>query len=99
MRIEFVIAEDSVAGVKFKPYGDDAFWILEKTLAGPAGEPTGPYGGPTFLPANTHSNGKRLIVIDKNDDGKLYRYTLRFDLDGKTVIDDPDMGNGTGGGG
>jgi len=94
MRIEFVIAEDSVAGATFKPVGDDAFWIVEKALAGPGGEPTGPYFGPTFPQTITHPGGKRLIVIDKNDDGKLYRYMLRFDLNGKLICDDPDMGNG-----
>ncbi len=94
MRVEFAITESSVAGATFKPVGDDAFWIVEKALAGPGGEPTGPYFGPTFTNAVTHPGGKRLIVINKNDDGKLYRYMLRFDLDGETIVDDPDTTNG-----
>ncbi len=55
-------------------------------------------GGDQFTHAATLDGGQRLQVINKNGDGKLYRYSLVFDLNGETVVDDPEMNNGQGGG-
>lgn len=98
VRIEFAIDPDSVAGIKFRPTGADAMWIVEKEDVGPDGSPRGPYRGAQFVEFSVDPEGTRLTVIDKNDDGKLYRYGLRFDVAGKTIVDDPDVKNGGGGG-
>jgi hypothetical protein len=92
--MEFRIADGSVAGIKFKPRGKDAFWIVEKAKAGPNGEPEKFDGGAQFTSAATLEGGQRLQVISANTDGKLYRYSLVFDHNGKTVVDDPDTQNG-----
>lgn len=94
VKIDFAITDDSVKGIAFKPNGDDALWIVEKDRAGPDGCPQGPYKGDQFKGIATTANGKRLHVIDKNDDSTLYRYMLRFDLNGETIVDDPDGQNG-----
>lgn len=100
IRLSFTIAEGSVAGIKFKSDATDAMWIVEKKNADKAsGSPNGPYRGGQFSNFEVTADGRQLTVTDTNDDGVLYRYGLRFDLDGKTVIDDPDMGNGGSGGG
>jgi hypothetical protein len=94
VKIDFAIADGSVDGIKFKPNGANGFWIVEKIHVGPKGCPEGPYKGDQFKSVTTVAGGKRLHVIDTNDDGKLYRYMLRFDLNGKTIVDDPDTTNG-----
>ena len=97
--VTFKIADGSVPGLKFKPDGRDAMWIVDKKDVDPAtGSPRGPYQGEQFSGFTVSEDGQTLIVIDKNNDGVLYRYGLRFDLDGGTVIDDPDGQNGAGGG-
>lgn len=93
IKIVFSIAEGSVAGIKFQARGDDAYWIVEKSKTDADGCPQGPYSGDQFTGITTLANGARLQVIDKNDDGKLYRYMLRFDLNGAPVVDDPDTAN------
>lgn len=99
VKLDFAIADGSVNGIKFKPNGDEAFWIVDKASVGPKDCPVGPYKGAQFKSITTVAGGKRLHVIDTNDDGKLYRYMLRFDLNGETIVDDPEIGNGDGGGG
>ncbi|MFZ5616516.1 MAG: hypothetical protein ACOZAA_04245 [Pseudomonadota bacterium] len=95
IRLSFTIADASVAGIKFKSDATDAMWIVEKTNADKAtGSPSGPYRGSQFSNFEVSADGRQLTVTDTNDDGVLYRYGLRFDLDGKTVIDDPDAQNG-----
>ncbi|MEZ5894926.1 MAG: hypothetical protein R3C40_06315 [Parvularculaceae bacterium] len=94
IRIVFSIADGSLAGVKFQAKGDNAFWIAEKCKTGPDGCPQGPYCGDQFTGVTTLAKGAKLQLIDKNDDGKLYRYMLRFDLNGALVIHDPDNQNG-----
>jgi hypothetical protein len=98
VRLEFTIADGSAPGIKFKPTGKEAFWIVEKAKAGVNGEPTKFEGGDQFTHAATLDGGQRLQVINVNSDGKRFRYSLVFDLNGETVVDDPDMGNGGHGG-
>jgi hypothetical protein len=94
VKIDFAIAEDSVDGLRFKANGDDAFWIVEEVVVGPQGCPSGPYQGTQFKDCSTDAGGKRMHVTDINNDGKKYRYALRFDLDGETIMHDPEGSNG-----
>ncbi len=84
-------------GVSFLTAGADAVWIVDKALAGPTGEPAAPYNGGQFAIFAPSSGGKRIQVFDKNDDGKVYQYALRFLLttapDGQVVMD-PTIKNG-----
>jgi hypothetical protein len=97
--LTFTIADGSVAGLKFKPDARDAMWIVDKKNVDPAtGSPRGPYEGRQFHSFAVSADGLTLSVIDENNDGVLYRYGLRFDLGGATVIDDPDGQNGGSGG-
>lgn len=97
--LSFTIADGSVPGLKFKPDGRDAMWIVEKKNVDPAtGSPRGPYQGRQFHSFAVSSDGLTLTVIDENNDGGLYRYGLRFDLGSATVVDDPDGTNGGTGG-
>lgn len=93
--LSFTIADGSVAGIKFKSDAADAMWIVEKkNVDATTGSPNGPYRGDQFSNFEVSADGRQLTVTDANDDGVLYRYGLRFDLNGKTVIDDPDGQNG-----
>ena len=95
IKLTFTIADGSVAGIKFKPDATDAMWIVEKIGVDAAtGSPRGPYRGKVFSNFTVSEDGQSLTVTDSNDDGVTYRYGLRFDLGGKTVIDDPDATNG-----
>lgn len=95
IRLTFTIAGGSVPGIKFKPDATDAIWIVEKVNVDEAtGSPRGPYRGNQFFDFTVSPDGQSLTLIDQNDDGVLYRYGLRFELNGKTVIDDPDGQNG-----
>ena len=96
--IVFTIDPASAPGLKFKPYGADAMWIVEKKVVG-EGSPEGPYRGDQYYGFSTSADGRTLRVMNRNDDGVLYRYALRFDLNGQTVQHDPDSQNGAGGGG
>lgn len=90
--------DDAPPGLRFMPEGPDAIWIVEKENVGPDGSPEGPFKGEQFSRFAVDEDGRRLQVYDRNDDEKLYRYGLRFDLAGETIVDDPDMQNGGGGG-
>lgn len=95
IRLTFVIDASSAPGIRFKADATDAIWIVEKANVDAAtGSPRGPYRGEQFSDFQVSADGTSLSVTDRNDDGVLYRYGLRFDLDGKTVIDDPDAQNG-----
>lgn len=97
VNLSFTIADGSVSGLKFKPSGADAMWIVDKKNVDPAtGSPRGPYEGRQFHSFAVSADGLTLTLVDENDDGVLYRYGLRFDLGGATVIDDPDGKNGQG---
>lgn len=98
VKLSFTISDDSGLGLKFKPAGADAIWIVEKKNVGPDGSPEGPYRGDQFRDFNVSADGKTLSLTDVNDDGVLYQYGLRFDLGGQTVVDDPEVNNGSGGG-
>lgn len=93
----FTIADDSELGLKFKPEGANAIWIVDKKNVGPDGSPEGPYEGRQFRDFSVSADGKTLTLVNQNDDGVLYRYGLRFDLGSETVVDDPDANNGQGG--
>lgn len=95
VKIDFAIGEGSVEGIKFMGRGEDAMWIALKSDVGD-GSPTGPYQGDQFKGFATKEDGRRMHVVDRNDDGQTYRYALRFDLNGAVVQDDPDIGNGNG---
>lgn len=99
VNLTFTIADGSVAGLKFRPTGADAIWIVDKRNVGPDGSPTGPYRGKQFSDFRVSADGLQLSLTDLNNDGVLYRYGLRFDLGGALVIDDPDVGNSGGSGG
>ena len=96
--ITFTLAEGSSAGLTFKPEGPDAMWIVDKKNVDPDGSPQGPYQGRQFYGFETSKDGLTFTVTDQNDDGVLYRYGLRFDYNGSTVVDDPDVKNGGSGG-
>jgi hypothetical protein len=95
VKIDYALST-TIPGLRFKSSGEDAMWIAEKASLGDATSPRGPYRGDQFKSFATQANGTRMHVIDKNDDGKVYRYALRFDLNGQTVQDDPDVQNGGG---
>lgn len=94
--IEFKIGPGSPEGLRFKSDGSDAMWIVEKKQVGD-GSPKVPYRGDQFTEFSTSGDGQTLRVYDRNNDGVLYRYALRFDLGGETVQHDPDTQNGQGG--
>ncbi|MEZ5920258.1 MAG: hypothetical protein R3C60_02790 [Parvularculaceae bacterium] len=95
--IKFSIDNSSVAGIKFQKQGPNAFWIALKSEVGDNGCPTGPYVGSQFHGFRTEPDQRTLTVLDHNNDGKPYRYALRFDLNGDLVMHDPDGNNGEGG--
>jgi hypothetical protein len=96
IEITFTLSENSPPELRFKPTAEDAMWIVDKRFVGPDGSPAGPYRGDVFYGFALSEDGRSLRVIDRNDDGVLYRYGLRFDLGAETVIDDPDGQNGGG---
>jgi hypothetical protein len=99
VNLSFTIADDSGVGLKFKPEGRDAIWIVDKKNVGPDGSPEGPYRGTQFQDFAVSPDGKTLTLVDLNNDGVRYQYGLRFDLGDKTVVDDPEVNNGHGSGG
>lgn len=99
VQLTFEIADDSGLGIKFKPEGSDAIWIVDKKFVGPDGSPEGPFRGAQFRDFRTSADGRSLTLFNVNNDGILYRYGLRFDRGSETVIDDPDNQNGHGGSG
>jgi hypothetical protein len=92
VEIRFAIDVGSAPGIRFKPDGRDAMWIARKDEVGD-GSPQGPYRGDQFTDFMTAGDGLSLRVLDRNDDVTVYRYALRFDLNGETVADDPDIRN------
>lgn len=98
VRLSFTISDDSGLGLKFKPDGREAIWIVDKKNVGSDGSPEGPFRGTQFRDFEVSADGKTLSLLDQNDDGVLYRYGLRFDMGSQTVVDDPDLNNGQGGG-
>ncbi|MEZ5922435.1 MAG: hypothetical protein R3C60_13940 [Parvularculaceae bacterium] len=99
VKIVFGIANGSIDGIQFKSNNnanDGPYWIVEKSKVGADGCPQGPYMGDQFSGIATTAGGRQMHVINKNDDGKKYRYMLRFDLNGVTVVHDPDNDNGKG---
>jgi hypothetical protein len=95
--LSFSIVDDMGLGLKFKPDGRDAMWIVDKRFVGPDGSPEGPFRGQQWTNFDVSADGRTLTVRNQNDDGILYRYGLRFDMGSETVIDDPDSQNGSGG--
>ncbi len=95
--LSFTIRDDSGLGLKFKPEGAEAIWIVDKKNVGPDGSPQGPYRGNEFRGFVVSSDGRTLSLVNQNEDGVLYRYGLRFDMGSETVVDDPDANNGSGG--
>lgn len=83
-----------MTGAKFKSPGDEAFWIIEKSVVGATGCPNASYQGSQFQDWTTSADRRRLQVLDINSDGLQYRYALRFDIGGQTVTHDPDGSNG-----
>ena len=98
VNLSFTISDDSGLGLKFKPEGRDAIWIVDKKNVGPDGSPQGPFRGTQFRDFRVSADGKTLSLTDQNDDGVLYQYGLRFDMGAVTVVDDPEVNNGSGGG-
>ncbi len=93
VNLTFTIAEGSADGIKFMPEGADAIWIVEKAKVD-NGSPTERYVGEQFHDFVVSGDGRQLSLTDDNNDGVLYRYALRFDLNGETVVHDPDTQNG-----
>lgn len=94
--LTFRIDGASVGGIAFKREGRDAMWIADKREVGEE-SPKGPYQGRQFTDFSVGADGRTLTVRDLNNDGLVYRYALRFDLNGETVQHDPDVKNGEGG--
>ncbi|MDZ7628814.1 MAG: hypothetical protein U5J99_10480 [Parvularculaceae bacterium] len=81
VKINFTIHQNSAAGIRFASAAEDAMWIVEKSKAGPSGEPEARYQGAQFTEfTRVNANGRKLSVLDRNDDGKTWQYALRFDL-------------------
>lgn len=95
IELTFAIADGSVPGIKFRSDPSDAIWIVEKSKVDPkTGSPAGPYRGDQFFDFRVSEDGSKLMLVDRNDDGVLYRYGLRFDHNEAVVFDDPDGQNG-----
>ena len=95
--INFKISQNSVEGIRFKQDGREAMYIaLKSDLDDPEGSPQKPYEGKQFSKFETSRDGRTLTVFNANNDSKVYRFSLRFDLNGKTVVHDPDDRNGGG---
>lgn len=95
VELTFAIADGSLPEMKFRQDPRDAIWIVEKAKVDPVtGSPAGPYRGDQFSDFRVSEDGRELKLIDKNQDGVLYRYGLRFDRGETLVIDDPDGQNG-----
>jgi hypothetical protein len=56
--------------------------------------PQEPYRGDQFFDFRVTNDGRTLLVTDRNDDGMTYRYSLRFRLNGESVVHDPRISNG-----
>lgn len=85
MKIVFSISPGSTRGVTFAGAAPDAMWIVDKAaLASPTGAPAGPYRGNEFRNFVISAGGKRLSVLDANDDARVYQYALAFTV--PTVI-------------
>lgn len=97
VRIHYSIDAQSAAGVQFKQTGDDAFWIIEESIVGPTGCPGQTYRGSQFQDWVTSADRLQLHVLDLNSDGLNYRYALRFDRNGATIVHDPGGTNDNGG--
>lgn len=91
--VTFSIADASLEGLKFKPTGSEAIWLIEKEKVG-SGSPTGAYQGREFYGFAVSEDGQKLTLSSLNNDKTVYRYALRFDLGGETIVHDPDWGNG-----
>lgn len=95
IELTFAIADGSLAETKFRQDPHDAIWIVEKAKVDPeTGSPAGPYRGDQFFDFRVSEDGRELKLIDRNNDGVLYRYGLRFDRGDTLVINDPDGQNG-----
>ncbi len=93
--LTFTIADGSVPGIGFNADATDALWIVDKKdVDKETGSPGGPYRGNQFFKFAVSDDRQSLTVTDQNDDGVLYRYGLRLNIDGEPVIDDPDGQNG-----
>ncbi len=95
VRVRFEFDPSGAPGAKFLTPGDNAFWIAAHDELGADRCPKGPYKGNQFVGISTQGSGNSLSFTDKNDDGKVYRYALRFNIGGDTVIDDPEVRNGS----
>lgn len=99
VRLEFNIPDNAPPGLRFRADARDAMWIAPKKEVG-EGSPREPYpvGLSEFFNFRISRDGKRLTVLNRNDDGVDYRYNLRFDFGGDTIVQlDPDIGNGDAG--
>jgi len=97
INLTFRIDAGSVPGIKFKSAGREAIWIVKKNPNNdPKACPSGPYQGDIFLDFAVSADGSTLTLTDLNNDSGKYRYGLRFDLNGKTIEDDPDATNAGG---
>lgn len=72
-------------GIRFIPKSKDdaAMWIELSELLPPGASPVGPYEGDQFYAFATIKNGRCTQVVDKNDDGLVYTYALRFRVPGE----------------
>jgi hypothetical protein len=96
IELTFAIADGSLSGIRFRSDPRDAIWIVEKSKVDPkTGSPAGPYRGDQFFDFRVSEDGGKLMLTDRNDDGVLYRYGLRFDRGDALVFDDPDAQNGS----
>ena len=85
---------DGNLGLKFRPRPDDAMWVVE---GGPC--PTSPATNDQYKPIQVSTDGKMLVVLNKNGFAAEYVYTLRFlKPDGTGVDWDPIVDNRNGGG-
>ncbi|NWG92201.1 MAG: hypothetical protein HXY21_06785 [Parvularculaceae bacterium] len=78
MRFVFSIAPGPSRGVAFAGSPAEAMRIVENARGGPTIEPTGPYVGAQFGGFALAASRKRLEVLNANDDGRTYRYSLWF---------------------
>ena len=94
VKLQFrLVVEESVAGIRFLDQREAMYIDLARNLK-PNESPTKPYEGRVFLDFNTSRNAEMFEVIDLNNDGQVYRYSLRFKLGSDFVVDDPETDNG-----
>jgi len=95
--IDFELVE-TPASIRFNPDGRQAIWIANAVELKRGRQPFAAYDGGQFLAFATVEGGRRLQLVNQNDDGRTYVYKLRLNENGEPLMHDPTIRNGTKGG-